>query len=389
MQEGSLRPDNRTDRRSDRVEWSERDLLASHSVEAPLVAGGVTCHGGFDADGRYRPPRTLGRVPAIAAWQRQHTADFGTEILDVPLNTWPGAFPNVEQAKSLLRNGVRDPLVVQLTRIGTVEGFGAMIRHATLGPNPQRHFDDSIAGTAIAHLEHGLFEAHARDEAGWGDVGGHRQMWFAARDIAFEHPVTADQTELMLQRMGIGGGPGPAREVERMLPDLDAAVELTIQRLVGILLIEISAFHTFAWAEALLADDDLVAGEGEAARLVSYIREDERPHVDYLRTALTEMRDRTFIGETGRRYAGADVVGKIWDRGLADSLGVRREQNIQFALGEIERALDGNADRSAILDEFRACGDDRGDRSGAVEARPASERPRRRHPAPQRGSETG
>ena len=33
-----------------------------------------------------------------------------------------------------------------------------------------------------------------------------------------------------------------------------------------------------------------VDGDGEAARIVSYIRADETPHVEYLRTALTEMR---------------------------------------------------------------------------------------------------
>ncbi len=32
---------------------------------------------------------------------------------------------------------------------------------------------------------------------------------------------------------------------------------------------------------------------------MSYIRADETPHVEYLRTALTEMRDRTWIGTSG------------------------------------------------------------------------------------------
>ena len=69
--------------------------------------------------------------------------------------------------------------------------------------------------------------------------------------------------------------------------------------MVRVLFIEISAFHTFAWAEAWLSDRELVEGDGAAARLVRYIRADETPHVDYLRTALSEMRDRTWIGETG------------------------------------------------------------------------------------------
>ena len=83
--------------------------------------------------------------------------------------------------------------------------------------------------------------------------------------------------------------------------------------MIGLLFIEVSAFHTFAWAEAVLSDTDLVAGDGEAARLVACIRTDETPHVDYLRTALTEMRDRTFVGESGRKIAGAEVIATLWD----------------------------------------------------------------------------
>ena len=49
------------------------------------------------------------------------------------------------------------------------------------------------------------------------------------------------------------------------------------------------------------------------ARLVSYIRQDETPHVEYLRTALTEMRDRTFVGTEGQRSLEKEVIGKIWD----------------------------------------------------------------------------
>ena len=76
-----------------------------------------------------------------------------------------------------------------------------MLRHVPV-PDTTRCFDEDISGTAIAHIDHGLFEAHARDESGFGDLAGHDRMWFVARDIAFEHPVTADQTARMLARMG-------------------------------------------------------------------------------------------------------------------------------------------------------------------------------------------
>ena len=101
----------------------------------------------------------------------------------------------------------------------------------------------------------------------------------------------------------------------RVLDDVDLGLEMLIQRMIGILLIEISAYHVFAWAEELLSDTDLVAGDGDAARLVSYIRQDEAPHVAYLATTLTEMRDRTFIGESGRAHSR--------DRGDRAAVGAR------------------------------------------------------------------
>ena len=162
------------------TQWSEAELLATETVVEPLVVEGIRCHGGFDAAGNYVSPRTKYRVPATAAWQQAHREAFGTEIIDAPLATWPASYPDVAQAKYLLSEGVRGPIVTTLTRIGTVEGFGAMIRG--LGPGDiQRFFVESIDGTCLAHLQRGLFEAQARDEAGWGGVAGHRDMWFAAR----------------------------------------------------------------------------------------------------------------------------------------------------------------------------------------------------------------
>ena len=349
---------------SRQLEYSASELLADDPVVEPLVIGSVRCHGGFDGDGRYRSPRTRFRRPAIDVWQDHHRQEFGNGLLDVPLETWPPNYPNVAQAKFLLREGVRDPIISTLTRIGTVEGFGAMIRHSAVA-DMQRFFDEGIQGTATDHLDRGLLEAHARDEAGFEGVAGHREMWFAARDIAFEHPVSEDQTAVMLARMGFASGgttPDPAlvrRQMEeaRRFPDLDLALEMLIQRMIRILLIEISAFHVFAWAEEVLSDSALVAGDGEAARLVSYIRQDESPHVDYLRTSLTEMRDRTFVGLSGRRRAGAAVIGRLWAEALADSLGIRREETARLALREVDHALEGHPHAADVMAEFHALGE--------------------------------
>ncbi len=345
------------------VHWSATELLADEPNLEPLVVAGYRCHGGFDGDGSYRSPRSRFRLPAIAAWQTKHHDDFGTDLLDIGLDTWPAAAPNVAQSRYLLREGVRDPIISSLTRIGTVEGFGAAMRMWNVN-DLQRCFAESIDGTTLAHLGHGMFEAQARDEAGWEAEYGHQHMWFAARDAAFEHPPVEDMTELMLFRLGVTSSPGAAlpgpEEIRRrqreaqIFGDLPLEVGALIQRMIGLLFIEISAAHLFSWAEELLADTELVAGDGEAARLVGYIRQDESPHVEYLRTALSEMRDRTFVGESAQLLRGADVIDTMWARGLADSTGVRRENNLRLARTELEDALIGHARRDEILEGYEA-----------------------------------
>lgn len=332
------------------LEFTAEELLQSHPVAEPLVAGGVRCHGGFDDEGRYVSPRTLHRSPAIEAWSAQRAEQFGTPALEVPLDTWPEHYPNVAQSKYLLREGVRQPVVESLTRIGIVEGFGAMIRDAPV-PDLRRVVDEDLTGTATIHLDRGLYEAHGRDEAGFDAEGGHKAMWFAARDVAFEHPPVKDETELMASRMA------PALQQERRWPsDVDPDLEALVARMVRILLIEVQAFHTFAWAEELLSDPDLVAGEGEAARLVGYIRSDETPHVGYLSVVLAELRDRTILGGGGKRHAGTDLLARIWDPAVATSLGTGRQLAVAQARDDVVRALDGNPRTGEILEQFDALG---------------------------------
>jgi len=339
---------------TEQLVYSPAELLSSEPVSEPLFAGGVRCHGGFRSDGTYVSPRTRFRVPAIEAWRRHHTATFGTPIIEVPMELWGEHFPNLDQARLLLRAGVPEPLVATLTRIGTVEGYGANIR--LLRPaDLQRFFEEDIAGSALDHLGRGLFEAHGRDEAGWEEEAGHKDMWFAARDVAFESRSAAVDIEGMLTRMGFGQRARVGGDSARLLPaDIDAELEFMVTLMIRVLFIEVSAFHTFRWAEGWLSDESLVAGEGAAARLVSYIRADEAPHVAYLATAITELRDRTWIGEGGRRHQGAELIGRLWDHLLAQSLGPSREQSRQAVLGEVEHWCRARPDGAELLDEFHA-----------------------------------
>ncbi len=247
-----------------------------------------------------------------------------------------------------------EPLIATLTRIGTVEGYGANIR--LLQPsNLQRFFDEDIRGTALDHLGRGLFEAHGRDEAGWEKEAGHKDMWFAARDIAFAGERPDIDVEAMLARMGFGQGAPAGLDGPRHLPDdIDAELEFMVGLMIRVLFIELSAFHTFRWAEAWLSDADLVAGDGEAARLVSFIRADETPHVAYLQTALTELRDRTWIGDGGKRHAGTDMVDRLWRHHLELSLGAGREAGRKAILGEVEHWCRQRPNGEDVLVEFHS-----------------------------------
>ncbi len=339
---------------TEQVCFTEEELLSDVPIAEPLFAGGLRCHGGFDADGAYVSPRTRFRRPAIEAWGAQNCERFSTELLDVPIERWERTFPNVAQARFLVQRGVVEPLVATLTRIGTVEGYGANI--SKLKPTDlQRHFVEDISGTAIDHLGRGLFEAHGRDEAGWGGMAGHRDMWFASRDLAFGAPSDELDIEGMLERMGFSSSGSASTTPVRVLPDdIFVGLETMVALMLRVLFIEISAFHTFAWAEEWMSDPMLVDNAAEASRLVSYIRADETPHVDYLRTTLSELRDRTWVGETGRHHDGTEMIARLWDPLLELSLGAGRTESRRAALSEVEHWCAKRADGADVLAEFRS-----------------------------------
>jgi len=307
-----------------RLEFKLDELLASPKLDAPLIAGGVRCHGGFDADGRYVSPRTLWRNPAVKAWQEQHLKTSPLPLVEVPKDAVPPHLPSVAQAKLLLKEGVREPMIRTLTEIAIVEGFGATIRELPVPPL-ESFIRENVTGTALAHLTQGLFEAHARDEAGWGEEGGHKQMWEAARDLALSNPKVPGDI-----LMAIMGRRGNRNRSARALPELHEDVERVLGFMMNVLIIEVFAASTFRWAEEVLADPDVSDAPQAAADMVRYIRSDESPHVEYLRTALSEISARTLVGDDGKEYAGNEMVQRLLDRFLRFSLRQRGERRNQL-----------------------------------------------------------
>lgn len=327
--------------------WSRDALLESGDCAEPLFAGGVRCHGGFDADGRYRSPRMKSRGPAIAAWQAR-LAREGTPLLEIDRALMPPQYPNVAQAKLLLENGVRDPVVRTLTIISIVEGFGAIIRDVRV-PDLRQLVVEPVEGTALAHLGEGLFEAHARDESGWRDEGGHKQMWEAARDLAFEKPKVPG--DVLLRMMGRGGR---AERGERLLPELSETAERLIVTMAQVLAVEVMAEGAFRWGIELLSDPDVSAEPRGAGDMVRYVQADENPHVEYLRTALSELRGRTLRSVDGRAIPGRELVDRALHRVLSNLTRSRPSQQREDVRTYLLDDMKVAANPAGLLEAFDA-----------------------------------
>ncbi len=334
--------------RGEPLDYPAGALLESDAYAEPLIAGGVRCHGGFDIDGRYCSPRTRHRLPAIYAWQARLRRD-GHELLEIPSELAPPQYPNVEQAKLLLREGARDPIVRRLTIISIVEGFGAIIRDVSVPPLADLVVEP-IEGTALAHLGSGLFEAHARDEAGYRDEGGHKQMWEAARDLALENPQVPG--DVLLRMMG--QGPARRRRRDPLFPQLDRDLENLLATMAQVLAVEVFATGAFAWGEALLSDPELSADPAAAGALVGYIRSDESPHIEYLRTALSEVAARMLRGVDGSEIAGRSVVRTLLARTLRGLAGARRDEQRAYLRDAVVASIRGHDNAASLLERFDA-----------------------------------
>ncbi len=330
--------------RAGRLEYTAEELLSGHAFQEPLIAGDVRCHGGF-IDGRYVSPRTAHRQPAIAAWQ-QRLHDEGQPLLNLPTEYVPPHYPNYPQAKFLLEEGLVDPISRSLTIISIVEGFGARIRDLPV-PDLHKVVKEDIGGTALAHLGQGLIEAHARDEAGHRKEGGHKQMWEAARDLGLDKPELPGD---ILARMMMGRR---RPERQRMFPELDRDLEQMVGFMANVMIIEIVAEDVFEWAKLLLGDPEVCKNTEAAAQMVAHIQADEKPHVEYLRTALSELRGRTLIGADRKtELAGHVVVDRLFEAGLRGLVSTRPAEDRERLREEIHDAIEDRARASQIARKF-------------------------------------
>ncbi|MCX5737021.1 MAG: hypothetical protein NTZ61_00705 [Proteobacteria bacterium] len=291
------------------LRFARDELLRSHAFATPHVVAGERLHGGFDAEGRYLPPRLLVRAPAIAAWTQALRARGG-DLLPAEAELLSGVRATSEaQQKLLLLEGLGQTFWDMMTIIGEIEGRGRLLTEIAFPELGGAVYED-VSTWAVAHLNRGLLEAHGLDEGGEPErgIGGHDRMWFALRDLAFG-------------RVGFPAPKAPPRigrpdEEATLVPEIATRFERTIGFLMNLLLTEIRAHLTFSFTERLLRDPELFRDRRDeallAAELVNRIRSDEAIHVESLRLYLGELRSLTFRTRDGGQVAGAAVIDRLW-----------------------------------------------------------------------------
>ncbi len=337
-------------RNESKLNFSFDELLENPKYDRTLIVNGRRCHGGFDQDGHYQSPRTVWRNPAIKAWQEQHLATSMLPLVEVPRRSHralhpqrgAGAFP-VEKwgARAAHSHPYRDRHCRGLRRRLHPRASGPRFKESFIG--------EDVAGTALSHLTGGLFEAHARDEAGWDAEGGHKQMWEAARDAALSNPTISP--EIFAAIMGRRSATPP----QALFPGLGEPVERLIRFMVDVLAIEVFAASTFAWAEEVLSDPEISDAPEDAANLVRYIRSDEAPHVEYLRIGLSEISARTLLTQDGKQIPGKTVVDALMDRTLKNMMR-QRAVDRPAMLRELIKNNAREKDPEELLAEFEALG---------------------------------
>jgi hypothetical protein len=333
--------------------YSKEEILSDPPFARLNTFGERRLHGGFDAGGTYISPRTLGRWPAIHAWQ-ENLKGKGGELIDASTRLLSAPhFPNLPQMKLLLRHGVTLPLWNSLTTTGIIEGRGKMLAGIT-APDFQALVEEDISETATAHLNKGLFVAHGLDEGGDGvsDVGAHDQMWYVVRDLALGenlHPIP-----VIPERGGRPGADG------REMPQIPAPHEMLIKQLMNVLMIEIRAERGFEFNKALMSDPAAFPSRRkqamQAATIVGQIQQDEAPHVAYLQLFISELRTFHFKTPAGA-VEGKTFIDPLWAKIVAwNSDNVPRTQR-EASREMIEGLLKARPDGAALLREFDALAD--------------------------------
>jgi hypothetical protein len=336
------------------LRYSEEELWRSHEYAKPHVEAGMRLHGGFDARGRYVPPRARVRGPAIEAWT-ESLRRRGGDLFEADSSLLDGVrFPNEAQQKLLLLEGLDQTWWNALTITGIIEGRGRLLADITF-PHFEELVVEDISDMAIGHLNSGLLHIHGVDEGGEPDkgLGGHDVMWFALRDLAFgprDYPIPEVPER-------IGRPDDPAGE----FAEIPKRFEQTVSFLLNLLLIEFRAEILFGSAQNLLRDPELFTGrraEAEhAAEVVGRIRADEEIHVSSLRLYLGELRNVHFKTASGGSKPGNEVIDPFWQRIVQWATVEQPKLAAEQQRPVLTQRILAHSNGAEILERFEALGD--------------------------------
>jgi len=329
--------------------YSRDELNDHHDYALPHVVAGRRMHGGFDADGRYLPPRSRTRVEALHQWQRQlENAGGALFAADSSLLTGP-RMPNAEQQRLLIRNGLTRPFWNGLTITGKIEARGRILAEMQF-PDLRHLVLEDIRDLAIGHLGQGLLYAHGIDEGGEPDsgIGGHDVMWFVARDLVIPPGTHADvEPPESISRPESG---------RRWMPEIAQPYEGMLSFLMNLLMIEFRAEIGFASTQAILRTPDLFADRRaaaeEAAQISERIRTDEEIHVWSLRLYLGELRRLNLRTVDGGSTPAAGLIDRFWSGLVRWAVEEQPVLAAQAAYGPIRKQILERPDGQRLLEAF-------------------------------------
>lgn len=265
-----------------KITFTEEELLSSVKYDYPYIVNGKRMHGGVMLYGAYWPPRTLYRYQAIANWTNQLLGKGG-ELWEVQ---------DVHDGMSI-SGGTGQDLWNDLTFVSRMEARARLFVHNDF-PDLQQWIVEDISNMALGHVHKGLIKAHALDECGSEEEGGHDSLWLAIRDITFKGQEFPDP-------------PHPPRRLSEgvRVPEIDYMAEFCITALVNLLIIEMKTKDDFSRAEQVIAPESLF--------ILKNIATDEDIHISSLRLYFGELSMLTIKTIDGENISGREVIQRIWD----------------------------------------------------------------------------
>jgi hypothetical protein len=191
-------------------------------------------------------------------------------------------------------------------------------------------------------------------------------MWFAIRDAALDRPEILPDYFTNLPIAPPPGYDGPAQAspdaisvgsmMEPLVDGIDPLFEVTIRGMATILVIELMAFRTFAWAGRVLSDSTCSVDPAFAASTIDHIRIDEEIHVNYLQTALAELSTLTIRKTDGTTLPGAELVMVACRSAVDNQTGDRFDRILAYRYAQIRRELLDREGGDQLIAEFDALG---------------------------------